>query len=86
MKAFIGTKIILAESMTDLEFDLKFRGKNFEAGTASRQGYHVKYSNPDGSRYGSWSPKDVFERAYREVSDDEKELLNIEAVCLKMEK
>jgi len=38
-------------------------------------GYHVHYSNPNGSKYDSWSPKNVFERAYREVSEDEKSLL-----------
>ena len=35
-----------------------------------KQGYHVTY--PDG--YESWSPKDVFEIAYREVTDAEREL------------
>jgi hypothetical protein len=35
-----------------------------------REGYHVTY--PDG--YESWSPKDVFEEAYRLVSIGEKAL------------
>ena len=30
-----------------------------------REGYHVQYTNPDGSIYDSWSPKSVFEKAYR---------------------
>lgn len=30
-----------------------------------RDGYHVRYENPDGSTYDSWSPKDVFEKAYQ---------------------
>ena len=51
MKAYIGTKLILAE-LEEKE------------GT---EGYKVIY--PDG--YVSWSPKDVFENAYREVTDDE---------------
>ncbi len=34
-------------------------------------GYRVHY--PDG--YVSWSPKDVFETAYREVTDSEKALI-----------
>ena len=55
MKAYIGTKIILAEP---LEKDGKL-------------GYKVQY--PDG--YTSWSPKEVFEKAYREVSDKEKDLI-----------
>ena len=37
-----------------------------------KEGYKVTY--PDG--YVSWSPKDVFENAYREITDGEKELLN----------
>jgi len=35
------------------------------------EGYHVEY--PDG--YESWSPRDVFEDAYREVSPEEIALL-----------
>jgi len=35
-----------------------------------KPGYKVFY--PDG--YESWSPKDVFENAYREVTDSEREL------------
>lgn len=38
----------------------------------SRAGYKVKY--PDG--YESWSPKDVFEKAYREL--DCKDFINTE--------
>ena len=52
MKNYIGTKLIKAEP---LEKD----------GLA---GYKVVYSQPDGSEYTSWSPKDVFEEAYREVN------------------
>ena len=36
-----------------------------------RSGYKVVY--PDG--YVSWSPKDVFETAYREITIGEKELI-----------
>lgn len=39
--------------------------------SAGKPGYKVIY--PDG--YISWSPKDVFEEAYREVSDGEKILM-----------
>ena len=35
-------------------------------------GYEVKY--PDG--YISWSPKEVFEEAYREISNKERKLIN----------
>ena len=37
-----------------------------------KSGYHVTYA--DG--YESWSPKDVFERAYREVTEPEKEFVS----------
>lgn len=36
------------------------------------QGYAVKY--PDG--YQSWSPKDTFEHAYREVTSEERGLID----------
>jgi len=59
MKAYIGVKIIGAEP----------QNKNNERG--SEEGYKVVY--PGG--YESWSPKLVFEHAYREVTDEEKELI-----------
>ena len=52
MKQFIGTKLIKAEPEERL----------------GAQGYEVVYSQPDGSKYTSWSPKDVFEESYREVN------------------
>jgi len=78
MEAYIGTKIILAEPMKEFDFSSKSigRGQPTDSTTPDRPGYHVQYSNPDGSKYDSWSPKDVFERAYRKVSEDEKELIN----------
>jgi len=36
-----------------------------------KPGYKVQY--PDG--YTSWSPKDVFEEAYREINDKEKGMM-----------
>lgn len=52
MKQYIGTKIIQAEPMKRGGVD------------GIKEGYKVVY--PDG--YESWSPKDVFEAAYRETS------------------
>jgi len=75
MKVFIGTKIILAEPMSEGEFNAQFKGAERDSNNITRSGYHVQYSNPDSSVYNSWSPSDVFERAYRPVSDDEKSLL-----------
>lgn len=47
-----------------------------------RSGYHVQYTNPDGSTYDSWSPKDVFEKSYQ-VAEDFKDRLIIELKELK---
>ena len=52
MNKYIGVKLIKAEPQ--LKDDV--------------EGYKVVYSQPDGSEYTSWSPKDVFEEAYREVN------------------
>ena len=76
MKTFIGTKIIQAMPKSKHEFaDDRDREKNgnpegYEQ-TLDEPGYMVCYS--DG--YISWSPKEVFEQAYREISEEEKSLL-----------
>lgn len=63
MNTYIGTKIIQAEPAFRID------GKIYpESGPVPRsmnreEGYRVHY--PDG--YESWSPRDVFEEAYREI-------------------
>ncbi len=85
MQAFVGCKIILAEEMSKGQFD--FRKSNLlNADFMAKMdlppyddctpGYVVVYPNPDGSKYYAWSPKDVFERAYRRIYTDEKELIS----------
>lgn len=69
MNTYIGCKIIQAEPMTLSEYNAKFN-KVVPAGDYGEEGYHVRY--PDG--YDSWSPKAVFEAAYRKVSAEEYEL------------
>lgn len=73
MQTFIGTKIINAEPMTRLEYN-QFRGWELPADeNGDDEGFLVEYI--DGGKantaeyvgYVSWSPKDVFERAYRPV-------------------
>lgn len=64
MKNYIGTKIIKAEPCEAWQ-DTKGHKKGEE-------GYKVYY--PDG--YISWSPKDVFEKAYHEIDSKEMEFLN----------
>jgi len=59
VEKYIGTKIIEAEPMTSEEYNEAIRPL-FYSGNDKR-GYKVKYE--DG--YISWSPKDVFEKAYR---------------------
>lgn len=71
-KLYVGSKIIEAEPMDNVTF---MKGKrpgvvgNLD-GIAPRPGYMVVY--PDG--YVSWSPKETFETAYREVTAGEKDL------------
>lgn len=70
METFVGTKVVHAVPMDRLAYNL-FRGWDLpEDEDGSDEGYLVEYA--DGGRanvegyagYISWSPKDVFERAY----------------------
>ena len=67
MKKYIGTKVVKAEKMNELTASEKGFARNNEDNHEWRQGYHVQYTNPDGSTYDSWSPNHVFEEAYHEV-------------------
>lgn len=73
MKTYTGTKVINAKPMTRGEYNV-FRGWDLPANEdGSDEGYLVEYT--DGGKanttayagYVSWSPKDVFERAYKRV-------------------
>ena len=58
MKQYIGTKMIQAEPATRGEC---YKGpKMLSAEAAAQDGYRVRYSDS----YESWSPKEVFEKAY----------------------
>ena len=60
---YIGTKLIKAKPMTRGEYN-EYRGwKIPENENPQDEGYLVVYV--DSNDYVSWSPKDVFERAYR---------------------
>lgn len=61
-KKYIGCKIIKAEPQV--------RKSTFKDGK-DEEGYLVRY--PDG--YVSWSPKETFEIAYREITEDELDLI-----------
>lgn len=60
MKKFIGTKVIMAEPMTMTEAQ-RVLGRELKPATIEEDGYLVEYK--DG--YKSWSPKSVFEEAYK---------------------
>ena len=61
MQNYIGVKIVKAEPMTKGEFEKMKGAVSRLLEKDDTVGYLVKY--PDG--YVSWSPKDVFEKAYR---------------------
>lgn len=68
-KLYVGCKIIGAYPLSECNFLRLEKGEDV-SNREDRSGYLVKY--PDG--YVSWSPKKVFEQAYREVSPAEKHL------------
>ena len=64
MKQYIGTKIIQAEPAYRVDGNVFVKANIVPSGVHIEDGYKVIY--PDG--YESWSPKNVFEAAYRETS------------------
>ena len=65
MKTYVRTKTVKAMPMNELAAVEKGYARKNEDNHEWREGYHVQYTNPDGSIYNSWSPKSVFEKAYR---------------------
>lgn len=68
-----GTKQLYAEAMTRGAYN-QYRGWDLPAGEdPASEGYIVEYADggkpnmPDRTGYVSWSPKDVFERAYKPI-------------------
>ena len=71
MKQYIGVKLIHAKPMTRLEYNT-YRGWDLPTDeNPDDEGFLVEYldggkaNTPDHAGYVSWSPKDVFERAYK---------------------
>jgi Protein of unknown function (DUF2829) len=71
MKRYIGTKVINAKPMTRLEYNV-FRGWELPADeNGADEGYLVEYvdggkaNTAEYAGYVSWSPKDVFDKAYK---------------------
>lgn len=69
-KSYIGAKIIKARPMTKDDF-ARMKGAMPDQNEEDCEGYLVEY--PD--NYLSWSPKWVFEEAYRLISEGEKRLI-----------
>lgn len=76
LKLYIGTKMVKAEPMEKSAALAKGWARPSE-GNKDVPGYHVQYTNLDGSTYDSWSPKEVFEKSYQ-VAEDFKDRLIIE--------
>ncbi len=68
MDKYIGVKLIEAEPMREHVFYKEKNGSYPDGDYGDREGYKVGY--PDG--YKSWSPKDVFEKAYLKVTPNPK--------------
>ena len=66
---YVGTKLIRAFPQDECTFLHAVKGEDV-SNRETRPGYQVTY--PDG--YISWSPKETFEIAYREVTESEKAL------------
>jgi len=63
MKTYLGTKLVQAEPMNRGDYN-KYRGWEIPADeNPTDEGYLVRYED----RYESWSPKNVFEEAYKEA-------------------
>ncbi len=65
MEKYLGVKLIEAEPMDRKEFEETVKQKNYPEEWPNELGYKVVY--PDG--YVSWSPKEVFEEAYRRIDN-----------------
>lgn len=77
LKKYLGTKVVEARPMNEIDAEsVGYARKNID-NHEWREGYHVRYTNPDGSTYDSWSPKSVFEEAYK-PSDTVLDRLKIE--------
>lgn len=77
LKKYIGTKEVMAAPMDEATAVAKgFARKNGD-NHEWRPGFHVRYNNPDGSIYDSWSPANVFNQSYK-VADDFLDRLKIE--------
>jgi hypothetical protein len=78
MKTYIGVKVVQAEPMREPQENMVPTVSDPLCQRPPREGYKVVYE--DG--YTSWSPKDVFDKAYVEVPVDQATELAQRARCL----
>lgn len=64
---YLGVKIVEAESMSEASFINNVKNEDVPQDCLCRDGYKVTYE--DG--YVSWSPKEVFEKAYAPILESE---------------
>ena len=77
LKKYIGTKVVEARPMNEIDAESIGYARENNDNHEWRDGYHVRYTNPDGSFYDSWSPKDVFEKSYI-IAESPKDRIKIE--------
>lgn len=70
-KLYISSKLYRGIPMDEVTFLTEVKKEVMPANRENREGYKVTY--PDG--YVSWSPKEAFETANREVTEAEKDLV-----------
>lgn len=72
LKNYVGAKIVRATPMDECSFLSKTKGEE-TASRETRPGYLVNYPSGGSQNgiYQSWSPKEVFENAYREITEGE---------------
>lgn len=70
-KTYVGCKIVQAEKMSLDLFNSRYNRCIYKPVRKNPQGYHV--ISEDG--HDSWSPKDAFEKAYREIGKGEETLI-----------
>ena len=81
MKRYTGTKTVMAEPMDEREAIAHCFARPNTDNHPYRNGFHIQYTNPDGSLYDSWSPEDVFLQAYN-ISDTYVDRICLEALQL----
>ncbi len=80
-KNYVGTKIITAKPSNLLEYKKIKHGiaATIHHSDALIEGYIVEYPGIGENKevYISWSPKAVFEKAYREITEEELKLITL---------